>query len=788
MEQEINKRTQAWTDNETGYANHNASELPGHSSSTYSDQIKYVTQQRSAPKNQGLLTRVCNVIRAFWATSWTEKNASPEELIKTNIRELFIYVVFLITALLITFNMTSPTYYYHTKVLQDLFLDSSTSTGSTFRDINSIEDWWSYVDEKDTSPLLTGIYWDTWYNGENITIDEQNYIFYENKVLGVPRIRQLRVREGSCTVSNDFAGDISACYGAYNGETMSVLSYGDPLNSAFVWRDEQQLGGSSHHGWLGYNYDGSGFIQDLNLTKDASANEIAQLKLYRWLDRQTRVVFIDFTVYNANVNLFCVIRLTTEFPPTGGAITSWSFRTVKMLTMDYGWDKVLQGLYIFYMIMVGYYVVEEALEIGINGFTYFGEFWNWVDICIIIASVIACAFKVYQEQIVSEQIAELSSKVDSYPDFAFIAYWTEQCLYMIAITVFLCWIKLFKYISFNRTLRQLQTTLTRCAFDIIGFLIMFIIIFVAYAQLGYLIFGTIVGDFYTPSQSMYTLFRIILGDFNFHALERANYILGPLYFISYVILVFFILLNMFLAIINDTYSEVKADMALQESDFEIADYIKKGYDKVLRKLKLRKDHLGDLQDALGKADTNNDKRLDFDEWKNDLKLRGIPEAEIEGVFAQYDTDGDRCLDEDEQRRLRLSLERQKNELQDKIHDVGGTMNRNASGSNPSEVASSIFGANANTDEILQKLAKHFVGNEEFQLVTKRIDRLEKHVQLVSAKIDGIIVKLDERERVTERKKDNLTRVIDREMSDNSSMTSSSTKTSAGRRAAPRPPK
>jgi len=27
-----------------------------------------------------------------------------------------------------------------------------------------------------------------------------------------------------------------------------------------------------------------------------------------WLDRATRAVFVDFTVYNANINLFCVIK------------------------------------------------------------------------------------------------------------------------------------------------------------------------------------------------------------------------------------------------------------------------------------------------------------------------------------------------------------------------------------------------------------------------------------------------------------------------------------------------
>lgn len=72
----------------------------------------------------------------------------------------------------------------------------------------------------------------------------------------------------------------------------------------------------------------------------------------------------------------------------------------------------------------------------------------------------------------------------------------------------------------------------------------------------------------------FTLFRIILGDFNFGALQQANRVLGPAYFILYVFFVFFILLNMFLAIINDTYSEVKADLAEQPNEFEVGDYLK----------------------------------------------------------------------------------------------------------------------------------------------------------------------------------------------------------------------
>lgn len=58
-------------------------------------------------------------------------------------------------------------------------------------------------------------------------------------------------------------------------------------------------------------------------------------------------------------------------------------------------------------------------------------------------------------------------------------------------------LQIFKYISFNKTMTQLSSTLARCAKDILGFAIMFFIVFFAYAQLGYLLFGTQVENFST---------------------------------------------------------------------------------------------------------------------------------------------------------------------------------------------------------------------------------------------------------------------------------------------------
>ena len=111
----------------------------------------------------------------------------------------------------------------------------------------------------------------------------------------------------------------------------------------------------------------------------------------------------------------------------------------------------------------------------------------------------------------------------------------------------------------------------------------------------------------------------MLGDFDFPSYQAAHPSLGPLFFIIFIFIVFFILLNMFLAIINDTYAEVKSDLAQQEDEFALGDYFKKGYDKMMSKLSFKREKIVDIQKALASADANDDAKVDYDEWRMELK-------------------------------------------------------------------------------------------------------------------------------------------------------------------------
>lgn len=67
------------------------------------------------------------------------------------------------------------------------------------------------------------------------------------------------------------------------------------------------MNSSSHWGQVS-KYGGGGYYQDLSRTKVESLLQLQYLKEHLWLDRGTRAVFLDFSVYNGNINLFCSIR------------------------------------------------------------------------------------------------------------------------------------------------------------------------------------------------------------------------------------------------------------------------------------------------------------------------------------------------------------------------------------------------------------------------------------------------------------------------------------------------
>ena len=104
-------------------------------------------------------------------------------------------------------------------------------------------------------------------------------------------------------------------------------------------------------------------------------------------------------------------------------------------------------------------------------------------------------------------------------------------------------------------------TLANSAVEMFHFFVLFLVLFMSWTLAGFFSFGHRVEAFSTIGNSVHSMFNMLLGDFDWPALDAANPTVGALFFMSYMVFIVLIALNMLLAIVMDAYSEVKAEVA-----------------------------------------------------------------------------------------------------------------------------------------------------------------------------------------------------------------------------------
>ncbi|CAH8572053.1 unnamed protein product [Schistosoma mattheei] len=689
-------------------------------------------------------SRFTHCIRSAWATRLTEDTMDNRELyIHTTLRELVIYIFFLITLMIVAYGPFNSNTYLLTSSMNTMFLQAQVTNGTdSLSTASSLDVLWSVIQ----GPIMNNWYSNTWYNTQPFATANNLTLLYQNRLIGVPRLRQLRMSSNSCIIPVYFADDIKECYGQYQEANEDKKPFGLKNGTAWTYTSSDQLGMYSYWGLVS-SYGGGGYYEDLSRDQTEAASQLDRLFQNLWLDRGTRVLFIHFTTYNPNMNLFSVVEIVVEVPASGSLVLNSDFRSVKLLRYVTPFDYFVLACECAFLLFIAYYIVEEIMEIKKQGWIYFVSVWNSLDIIIILISIVCAAFNIYRTIIVINLLESILHNPNEFANFQMLSIWQVNFNFAISITVFLAWVKLFKYISFNKTMTQLSSTLGSCAKDLAGFAIMFFIVFFSFAQLGYLAFGTQAKDFSSFITVVYTLFRIILGDFDFNALETANRVFGPIYFIVYVFFVFFVLINMFIAIINETYSSVKSDLEKQPNEFEMKDFLKDRMRSMLEKLKIKKKRIENIQNAMELADFNKDGKLEYTElWKH-LKTKGFTDEEIKMVFENFDENKDNILSHTEQLKLKASLEEQKIAL---VSELAKEERLNLDAKQPGTSQSKM----APTTQI-----KIDIKQAEFMQLYKRVNRIENGMGQVIGHIEDVLKSLATLEKIKVIRRETMTQFL-----------------------------
>jgi len=124
-----------------------------------------------------------------------------------------------------------------------------------------------------------------------------------------------------------------------------------------------------------------------------------------------------------------------------------------------------------------------------------------------------------------------------------------------SINTFLNWFKLVNFLAKDPTFGLMTNTLYFAASEMRAFIIVFLVVMFGFAQAHAMYFGSQLSSYRTILVSSYTLFRAMLGDFNFVEMYDVDAYIGPLFFVCFVGIAFLVVLNIIIAIIADAYME-----------------------------------------------------------------------------------------------------------------------------------------------------------------------------------------------------------------------------------------
>ncbi|KAM9183006.1 polycystin-1-like protein 3 [Mergus octosetaceus] len=475
------------------------------------------------------------------------------------IREILAYVGFLWMLLLVAYGQRDPNSYYLNKHIKSSFTDG-------FHDVYSYQDFFTWA----KTTLLKNLYGS--YTG---FITDGN-----SKLVGSARIRQVRVKGDTCPLSPKLQSVIRECHAPYSLQTEDTSDYGEhwntlvfanssDLSSAWQYQSQSELRGQPVWGKLAV-YRGGGYVIHLGTDPNNASRILQYLFNNVWLDTFTRAVFVEFTVYNANVNLFCIISLMFETNALGAFFTSAELQSVRLYPYTNSLHIFVVAAEVVYFLFIVYYMIVQGKLMKTLKWRYFHSKWNLLEMAIILISWSALSVFVKRTILGTRDISYYQEHKEDCVSFNETARADAVLGYLIAFLVLLSTVKLWHLLRLNPKLNMITSTLRRAWGDISGFITVIVIMFLAYSIATNLIFGWKLYSYKTLFDSAETMVSLQLGIFNYEEILDYNPILGSFLIGSCIIFMTFVVLNLFISVILVAFSEEQKHYQASEEE-EIVD-------------------------------------------------------------------------------------------------------------------------------------------------------------------------------------------------------------------------
>jgi hypothetical protein len=490
----------------------------------------------------------------------------------TILKECFLYTFFVMAFLTITM-MVRPvhtTFTIQTAMQTNMGLESiSPSTinfNKDFYGIANYGDFWLWVQ----TVLYDKAYECCYYNKDSFDSrygDMNNFVIAKyNRLLTPIRFRQVRSAMDLCSIPSTNHQLARPCWPQHGGDAeettdiFGVSRLGSSSGSQYI----EELSGHS-----GDNDDGeeggygtSAHVVDLDLDAGKALEKVNGMIKERWTDEWTRAVAIDMNTYNPNFDIATVFRFKLDIVLGGLIVPKVEVKSCRLnpytSSMDYfrAFVESLFGVLLFYHL---YQEFKEYRRDGIK--VYFSNGWNVVELAnLIIFLVIMLNWMAYVFQ---DRSAFKLRNVHEFQDLYSHCSQFTMTANLAACNAVWCFVKLFKYLQFYTRFLLIWDVLAHSMSHIIPFAAVMMLIFFAFSFSGFWLFGARVYEFHTWSMTLLFLLRSILEGLVatrrgvqvdlYRPMKAASPGAAPLWAGAWVIMSNLILLNMFIAILTDSY-------------------------------------------------------------------------------------------------------------------------------------------------------------------------------------------------------------------------------------------
>lgn len=465
--------------------------------------------------------------------------------------------------------------------------DTETHIQKSFEDIGTPEEFYQW-----TSSVLVG---QLYTSATGFSDADVGSIYGVNNIVGAVRIGQVRAKPHPCrgqTATIKFAPNSTAsptCYpvsredfeqkdedksdfGA-NGVTWSWagnFSAGSPGRLHWSIQEERDLGMLGRSGASGFTtFEEVWFPSPafpVILPNPASPNaeaiatrRIAELQQGGYITAATRLIAVQLTLANPDLDVIMPFVMYIELPGSGGLNTGFKYNVVRLYSITSSTSDSNAVIEMLVLVFYLYFFFKICTGIARKGLGSLLKARNLIN-AVSILFYAGMWWARYSAEVTSPAKDEVFLHTDTFYAFEAAASYRSLSVLLSAINSFLVVFTLADYLSGFGGLQLVTGSLYKSLLPSVSFFVVFIVVFVGFAIAHMMIWGQEMEQFRNLSQTSYTLMMSLLGDVPVEEMRRVNPSMTPILVIGYICTLTFIVLNIFIAIVTEAYERQKTEM------------------------------------------------------------------------------------------------------------------------------------------------------------------------------------------------------------------------------------